>query len=325
MAKRKRLTPANPMFFEGDTGETVPVSAPIAGVVADASATAALAEMSDTLIRARTEGRMVISVPLDRIDLGYLMRDRLPVYDADMDALVESLRARGQQMPIELAPQNGEGRYGLISGWRRCAALGQLYNETGAAHYGTVLALLRQPAQSGDAYLAMIEENEIRAGLSFYERARIVARTVQSGVYDSHTAALGALFAASSKAKRSKIRSFIGIVESLDGHLRFPQAIGERYGLKLARALADDPGLAARLQAQLADAGVTTTEAEQTLIGAALTPPKAAQSVKLGGALLSIKGVKTTSGRNRLSLSGPALTPEMQMRLVGWLKEQLGD
>ena len=86
MAKRKRLTPANPMFFEGDTGETVPVSAPIAGVVADASATAALAEMSDTLIRARTEGRMVISVPLDRIDLGYLMRDRLPVYDADMDA-----------------------------------------------------------------------------------------------------------------------------------------------------------------------------------------------------------------------------------------------
>jgi hypothetical protein len=40
-----------------------------------------------------------------------------------------------------------------------------------------------------EAYLAMVEENEIRVGLSFYERARIVARAAEAGVFERHRGA----------------------------------------------------------------------------------------------------------------------------------------
>jgi ParB family chromosome partitioning protein len=44
-----------------------------------------------------------------------------------------------------------------------------------------VLALIRRPETSADAYLAMVEENEIRAGISFYERARLAAEAAKLG------------------------------------------------------------------------------------------------------------------------------------------------
>ena len=100
------------------------------------------------------------------------MRDRIAVAPDDLAALTESLRARGQQTPIEVVDLGG-GQYGLISGWRRISALRALLDETGEAQFATVLALLRQPADASAAYVAMVEENEIRIGLSYYERARL--------------------------------------------------------------------------------------------------------------------------------------------------------
>ena len=47
----------------------------------------------------------------------------------------------------------------------------------------------------------MVDENEIRAGLSFYERGRIVAKATDAGVYTSDKTALAALFHASPRAK----------------------------------------------------------------------------------------------------------------------------
>ena len=90
-------------------------------------------------------------------------------FDADeMAALVASLRARGQQVPIEVVAREAKGTgrngYGLISGLRRVMAL----REIGAAE---VLALVRRPETSSEAYLAMVEENEIR-GRHFLLRTR---------------------------------------------------------------------------------------------------------------------------------------------------------
>ncbi len=325
MAKRKRLSPANPVFLSEDpTPVAVPAprAAPIADVAGEASARAALEEVSQSLTKARTEGRLVISLPLTQIEQGYLVRDRLPVDDEEMAALVESLRARGQQTPIEVAPL-GDERYGLISGWRRCTALARLQTETGDARFGEVLALVRQPDQSAEAYLAMVEENEIRVGLSFYERARIVARTVENRVYSSQTEALRALFASASRAKRSKIGSFVSIVSALDGALRFPQSIGERLGLQLAKALEEDRGLAARLKVSLDQGAPETAEAEQALIAAVINPkkqtltqPKPPQEIAPG---LSLK-----PARNAVTLKGPAMTEALQARLVAWLKTEIG-
>ena len=274
MAKRKRLTPANPAYFDGPAPETksmftAPRNAPIADVARDASASAALNELSDSLARARDEGRMVVQIPLDQIVLDHLVRDRLVVEETEMRTLMTSLRSRGQQTPIEVMPL-AEGRYGLISGWRRCKALARLAEQDRDPE-PTVLALLRRPEEASEAYLAMVEENEIRVDLSYFERARIVAKAVEEGVFGMERTALQDLFRSASRAKRSKIGSFLPLVRALDGHLRFPQALSERLGLALAQALGDDAGFAATLQARLAATDLQSAEAETAVLTRALS------------------------------------------------------
>ncbi len=320
MAKRKRLSPANPVFLSEPLAR--PTSAPpIADVAREVSAHAALEEMAQTLSTARAEGRLVIDLPLADIDLGYLVRDRLAADDEEMQALIDSLRVRGQQTPIEVAPLDGD-RYGLISGWRRCRALSQLYGETQEARFATVQALVRQPDQSADAYLAMVEENEIRVGLSFYERAHIAAKTVETRVYSSPKDALQGLFSSASRAKRSKIKSFMTIVEALDGVLRFPHAIGERLGLRLAKALEEDAGFAARLKVALVKAEPVSAEAEQVVIVQALQP-QSPPARPVSHTKQVAPGVIFTSGQNSVTLKGAALTEDFQNRLIKWLQSEL--
>ncbi|MBY6117307.1 ParB N-terminal domain-containing protein [Mameliella alba] len=281
MAKRKRLTPANPMFLEPapevKSAVSAPARAPIADVAREASATAAAEELARQMAQARVQGRMVIPVSLSEVRRDYLVRDRIAVDEEEMAVLVESLRARGQQTPVELVdlgPETGGPRYGLISGWRRCMALERLHAETGEPRFAEVLGLLRRPEDSSGAYVAMIEENEIRVGLSYYERARIVVRAVEAGAFADETAALRALFASASRAKRSKIGSFTRIVSALEGILRFPQALGERQGLALAQALEADPSLVTRLAAQLRDKPADSAEAELAVLRQAMTPKR---------------------------------------------------
>lgn len=274
MAKRKRLTPPNPSYLdtppalETKSMFSTPRSAPIADVARDASSTAALSEMAESLARARDEGRMVVALPLDEIVMDHLVRDRLVVDATEMQTLKTSLRSRGQQTPIEVM-QLEDGRYGLISGWRRCQALSEIAQED-RDDDPTVLALLRRPEEASDAYLAMVEENEIRVDLSYFERARIVAKAVEEGVYGTERTALQMLFRSASRAKRSKIGSFLPVVRALDGVVRFPHGLSERLGLSLAQALNDDPGFAPRLQAQLEAVEVETPEAETALLTKAL-------------------------------------------------------
>ncbi|MFP7572468.1 ParB/RepB/Spo0J family partition protein [Marivita sp. S2033] len=279
MAKRKRLTPANPSYLDAPAPETksmftAPRNAPIADVARDASASAALDELSDTLARARDEGRMVVQIPLDQIEIDHLVRDRVVVEQDAMQTLMASLRDRGQQTPIEvmqLAPE----RYGLISGWRRCTALKQLADEQND-DAPTVLALLRRPEDASEAYLAMVEENEIRVDLSYFERARIVAKAVDEGVFAMERTALQELFRAASRAKRSKIGSFLPVVRALDGVLCYPQALNERLGLALAQMLNDQPDFAKTLCTALERAAPDSAEAETAALTKALAAQKAA-------------------------------------------------
>jgi len=305
MAKRKRLTPARPDFLgaapEGEEFDPVPAEneaeigpapevkgmfplgvartssrPPIAQVAGEAASRAALEELSTTLARARAEGRIVEALPIAEIEAGHLVRDRMRIEDEDMQSLRTSLRARGQQMPIEVLDR-GEGhvpRYGLISGWRRLAALSHLAMEAEQSlSEATILAVIRQPKSSAEAYVAMVEENEIRSDISFYERARIVVKALEAGVFEDPKAALQSLFGNVSRAKRSKIKSFTEIVAALDGHLRFPTAISERAGLDLVKRLEADPGLAADLRARLETAAPQTAEAELAIL---MTPARPA-------------------------------------------------
>lgn len=269
MAKRKRLTPPQPGFLDGPAPapevKSWPARPPIAQVAGDSAASAALGELAAELESARAEGRLARLLALEEIDESHLVRDRLAVEGDALDELVSSLRARGQRTPIEVVDK-GEGpapRYGLISGWRRLSALRILAEEDSA--FARVAAIVRAPETASEAYLSMVEENEIRLGLSYYERARIVVKALEQGVYRDKGTALRTLFGNVSRAKRSKIGTFMEVVEALDGALRFPAALGERFGLTLARHL-HRPGLADALRAALAATPPASADAEFDLL-----------------------------------------------------------
>ncbi|SMY09248.1 ParB/RepB/Spo0J family partition protein [Flavimaricola marinus] len=343
MAKRKRLDPARlispeapqeaqPAPLAAPSRSPAPLSsapmtrrAPIADVAGDAASSAALQEVVGVLEAARSEGRMIQRIPLEDIDVSYLVRDRIAADEDEMQVLCASLAARGQQTAIEVADLGPEAnpRWGLISGWRRLTALTRLRDAATtaeeAAAYGSVLALARQPSEAAEAYQAMVEENEIRVGLSYYERARIVARAVDKSVYPDDRAGLSALFASASRAKRSKIGSFVRIVRALDGALQFPASLTERTGLALAGAIDADPALGQRLERALQAAAPETPVAEAKVIAAAL--PRAPRPTRPAPA----KGAVTVEPQadGRLLLSGP-LTADagFRARLARWLKEQ---
>lgn len=328
MARRKRLTAPNPDYLAPplETGAMAPLGvaptsirrAPVAQVARDSAATAALEELSDTLHRAREEGRMVLRLPLGSVVADYLVRDRIRGDDEAMEALCASIAARGQQTPIEVTRLEGD-RYGLISGWRRLTALKRLAAMQPGAEFDTVLALLRRPGDSAESYLAMVEENEIRVGLSHYERARIAMRAVETGVFSDPDDALLWLYASASRAKRSKIRSFLGLVAALDGALRFPEAIGERLGLKLAAALEADAALGPRLRGALESAAPQSAEAEKTCIETALRGPDEAHPAATESEELRPGVFLTRSRGDRIMLSGPGVTEALHRQLRDFL------
>ena len=222
---------------------------------------------------------MVLDLALDAIAPDHLARDRLPAEDAEMGALRESIRLHGQRTPIEVTRSSrrpgGALPYGLISGWRRLQALKALHAETGEPRFATVQALVRRPETAADAYVTMVEENEIRLGLSHYERARVAALATARGVFPSEDDALRALFATASRPKRSRIRAFLDIYHALDGALRFPAHLPERLGLALVERLRAGPARRARIAAALAAAAPDTPEAE---LAAADRPPRDAEA-----------------------------------------------
>lgn len=363
MAKRKRLTPA-----QGDYLDPVPAgletksmgfpsTAPIAQVAGEASSAAALEELAGEMTRAREEGRMIQALPIADIEAGYLTRDRIAADGEELEALKQSIRDRGQQAPIEVVAQEG-GKYGLISGWRRLTAIRELWEETSEERFTTILAVLRRPENASDAYVAMVEENEVRLALSHYERARIAAKAVEQGVFESEKQALLQLYSTASRPKRSKIKSFLTIYHAADDLLRFPNAISERLGMALARELEVVPERRIFLRSTLETVGASTADDEVAVLqavqqeftqkqgllagldpdradgptlylaepptpepGPGATPETTGASVGSGRMTL-LEGVELRFGPNRVELRGRGVTPEFRERLLAWVKAQ---
>ncbi|EBA14527.1 ParB-like nuclease [Roseobacter sp. SK209-2-6] len=325
MAKRKRLSPAQPGYLatapetksalSGPLPTASAAPAPIAQVASEAASQAALQELSDVLQNARAKGLMVEEIALDAIDETHLVRDRIHQDEEEMEALMGSLRARGQQSPIEVVPLSGrlDGKaWGLISGWRRLTALRRLYAEGSEPEFARIKALVIRPESAGAAYVAMVEENEIRVNLSHYERARIAVRALKEGVFPNQRKALQELFANVPRAKRSKIGTFITLVEALDAVLYFPAAISEKLGLSLVRRLSEDEGFAERLKFRLQAAPRADAAAELALLNAALeegvAPEKAALNHASEPEGPPVKEEVTTPSEPRIRTSEPSHT-----------------
>lgn len=317
---------AKGMFPLGVARHAPPASAPIARVSGEIAAHAAAEALAEDLRVARESGRLVLSLPLSEVAEGWLVRDRLLADPEDLETLRRSIRDRGQQTPVEVVDlgAGAQPRYGLVSGWRRLTALRGLAAED--PRFGVVAALLRRPETTADAYRAMVEENEIRVGLSYYERARIVAEAAGKRVYPGRAEALAGLFAAASRAKRSKIGSFVKIHDALGDRLRFAPAIPERLGLQLARALEADADLGPRLRERLRKGAPDSAEAELALLARGLAPPSPARAPSPApqpaphpsdqGAPAEIELAREGT---RLVLSGAGVTPELEASLRAWL------
>ncbi|TMM49160.1 ParB/RepB/Spo0J family partition protein [Sulfitobacter sabulilitoris] len=340
MAKRRRLNPPRLDYFRGPDAESSPlglpgsVPPPISRIAGDAAAAGALREVAEEMTAARNDGRFLLRLPLDRIDETWLVRDRIGTDPEALENLMSSLRSHGQRNPIEVT-EIAPDRYGLISGWRRLTALRRLHadlaGEPEQARFATVLALPRQPETAEDAYVAMVEENEIRLGLSYFERARIAAKAVEAGVFETEKLALRKLYASASRAKRSKIGSFLRLYHLLQDHLRFASALPERLGLALARALDADPALGGRIAGLLDKAAPDSAEQEQALLQATLkkaSPPqtKTRQGAAAGdeirpGIVLRTQRPASDGAEGKVTLTGKGLTPEMLEKLRHWLSE----
>jgi ParB/RepB/Spo0J family partition protein len=325
MAKRKRLSPAALAGPEVSAPETKTAfgwsghaarRAPIADVSGEAAQQSAFEEVADELRRARSEGRMVLRLPLSAVEAGHLVRDRVVADPEDMEVLKTSLRDRGQQTPVEVV-ELGAGRYGLISGWRRLMALQALSAEDPDS-FGFVQALVRAPDTAAEAYRAMVEENEIRADLSFYERARIAVQAARQGIYSDTKAAVQSLFSAARAPKRSKILSFAVLVEALDDHLRFPTAIPEKLGLPLVAALQERTGFRRSLTEALRKAAPADAAAERAVLERALKGQGAARARPDKGEQVA-PGVTLMPGRGRLTLSGKGVDGALIEDLRAWL------
>jgi ParB family chromosome partitioning protein len=260
MAKRRKLTAPSAeelrSFEEGFAakpslvaGGMMPPIAKVAGEAAqlsqpgDAAARATAARDRkdlEELRRAQTEGRVIVEIPTAQIVADELTRDRMGLGPEEMAELKLSIAANGLRLPVEvfeLSEPEGEQRYGLLSGYRRLMAVRALEAETGQAGYATIRAILREPGSVGHAYVSMVEENEVRADLSPYERGRIAVVATGQGAFDTLEEAVNQLYAVASKAKRSKIRSFARVHEDLGDMLSFAGELSEKAGLRLAAAL----------------------------------------------------------------------------------------
>ncbi|MTE01226.1 chromosome partitioning protein ParB [Paracoccus sp. YIM 132242] len=293
MVKRRRLeTPSNDeltrieeQFRRETPGRPLlgPGMAPIAQVAAES---AALATAGDTDARAARlrdqadaerfrqaegQGLLILELPVDRIDEGAMIRDRMVMSEDEMQELRLSIAANGLRLPIEVFELGASGqgpRYGLLSGYRRLHAVRALRDLTRDAKYDRIRALVRPRTQADAAFVAMVEENEVREELSHFERGRISVIAANQGAFANVEDAVNRLFATGSKAKRSKVRSFALIFEELGDMLRFPEALTEKRGLRLSAALRD--GAEAQLRKALSGGAPEDAEEEWQLLESVL-------------------------------------------------------
>ena len=186
----------------------------------------------------RADGQIHL-IALDAIDAAAIPRDRTAPDPAAFDELVFSIVRGGLRMPIELfglTTDDGAPAYGLISGHRRLSAFRHLRDLRKGADFTEIPALLRNPGDTATILAAMVEENEIRASLSPWERAAIAVTARDRGIFPGIEAAIDALYPTSTRQKRAKLRNIAFLVDETDGLLRDPHSLSEAALLRLHAA-----------------------------------------------------------------------------------------
>ena len=182
----------------------------------------------------------IIHLALDTIDASALPRDRATLHPAEMDDLTASIATNGLRQPIEVWQLSAPApplTHGLISGFRRLEAHRRLHALRRDGSFATIPAFLRSPASLPQALAAMVDENECRAQVSPWDKARLLVEVVAQGLFPTIDAALAELHATTSRQKRARLRATATVVEELEGLLTTPDRLNENRLLRLASAL----------------------------------------------------------------------------------------
>lgn len=119
-----------------------------------------------------TTGQAVVEIDTGLIDAS-IVPDRLTGVDEKHPALVESIRANGQLVPVLLRPHpTGPGRFQIAYGHRRVRALAEL---------GHPARAVVRDLSDEDLVVAQGKENGEREDLSFIERATYAAALEDRG------------------------------------------------------------------------------------------------------------------------------------------------
>ncbi|MCE6949952.1 ParB N-terminal domain-containing protein [Cereibacter sphaeroides] len=248
--------------------------------------------LAHEFVRLKKLGLVTDLIPLDRIEMTLLIRDRSRRRDDEIDELKASIREIGLSNPICVSPR-GQG-YELVQGFRRLSAYRELFEETGDDVFARIPAALMPQGETLEGlYRRMVDENLVRRDLSFWEMAsfaRAYAADPETDAADVD-AAVAQLFRTSNRQKKIYIRHFATLVGALEDSLNFPEAIPRALGLALVRRLEDEPTLAASLAAALRAANRASAEDELAVLrrffeaGAGdVDPPSPVQVKPLGGA-----------------------------------------
>lgn len=332
MVKRRKLEAPSPedlnRYEEEFRRETRSgMAAPIAQIAAQSAGALTGPDTEQRAARARNEaeaaqyrsaqarGLVMLEIPLSDIAADAMLRDRTVLDRGELEELKSSIAASGMRLPIEVfeAAVDARAPYGLLSGYRRLLAVQELLTLTGAEAYRTIRALVRPAASAGSAFASMVEENEVRAPLSHFERGRIAVMAAKQGAFVNTEDAVARMFPVASKAKRSKVRSFALIFEELGDMLSFPESLTEKQGLRLASALRD--GAEPRLREVLASGHGDTAEAEWVLLDAAISglgPSKSAG--KRGGRPKSVPATGWQDNHTLRLSNGIVLSRESDSR-----------
>ncbi|MFT4961325.1 MAG: ParB family chromosome partitioning protein, partial [Paracoccaceae bacterium] len=343
MARRRKVVAPSAADLEGieaefrreTLGRPSAAMAPISQVAADAAQAYPAASTEERTEAARNskdaqalrtaveQGRVIDCIVLDQIDDLALVRDRTVIDPGEMTELKNSIAAHGLRLPVEVFRTDGTTPFGLISGYRRITAIRELYLLTGDEKYTSINAIIRDPETIGGTITAMVEENEIRASLSHYERGRISVIAAQQGMFASTEAAVAQLFNAGSKAKRSKIRSFALIFEELGDMLEFPESLREKDGLRVATALR--AGAESRLREVLSSTSAGDGKEEWALLELVVQEYEAeAQPTRKGGRPRTKTPIRGWVGANKLHLSS-GITLESGTDSQGYVIRLQGD
>ncbi len=199
-------------------------------------------------------GAAPVLLALDNIDDYALIRDRSFINANDLAELKSSLHDSGLRLPIEVIPSRGERPYALLSGLRRITAWRELAAEGGPT---TIPALIRPEMDATDALAAVIEENEMRAPLSPWEKGRVIWLALDEGLFDNAKAATKALFPTATSVKASRLRAIADAVEEFNNVFAAPEFWTQRQCLRIAAAVRD--GFAPMIRAALGECAAPAT------------------------------------------------------------------